>query len=63
MELNSSNLVKTQCNKCDGCGYMKITPVLCKKCNGSICMYCENKGGFYIKPYETCDKCYGDGEI
>ena len=26
-------------------------------------MYCENKGGFYIKPYETCDKCYGDGEI
>ena len=62
MELNSSNLVKTQCEKCDSSGYMKTEPVLCRHCSGNICIYCENNGGYYKGIYETCDKCFGDGE-
>ena len=59
----SKNNCKIMCSKCKGTGYMKQVVVVCNRCNGKICMYCEYKGGYSVKPYETCNNCYGYGEI
>ena len=63
MELNSSELItKTQCEKCNGSGYIKQKVRTFTACNGPVSMHGENIDESYIKPYETCDKCYGKGE-
>lgn len=63
MDIKSNIKNKIRCSKCKGTGYMTQEPMVCKICNGKICMYCEFNGGFLIKPYDTCDKCNGYGEI
>ena len=54
---------KKKCNICLGSGLMKLKPVVCKYCNGKICIHCQQKGGLLISPYERCIKCDGSGEI
>ncbi len=51
------------CIKCRGYGLVKMKPISCVQCGGrgKFCMYCENKSGFLIRPFEECEKCYGTG--
>jgi len=51
-----------QCYDCLGCGLIKMEPILCD-CPATFCMKCENNQGFVVKPYETCETCYGSGRI
>ena len=54
-----------KCDLCDGSGFEKKNPKPCKICIDliSLCMYCENKGGWEIPPYDTCSNCLGYGNI
>ena len=52
-----------QCSTCIGSGYEERTPVLCRKCGGKKCIYCQMKSGYEIKKYETCRMCNGHGQI
>ena len=62
-ELINDNF-NNKCFKCNGSGLMKMEPIICQKCKGQFhpfCIYCENRSGFEIQPYETCDQCLGNG--
>lgn len=51
-----------QCNNCSGWGLVKMEAILCD-CDYTFCMKCENNQGFKVKPYETCNICFGSGTI
>ena len=51
-----------QCHVCSGWGLVKMEPILCD-CISTFCMKCENNQGFQVKPYETCETCFGSGTI
>lgn len=50
------------CPKCQGYGLEKKVPILCD-CPTTFCMKCENTSGYTVRPYETCETCYGEGQI
>ena len=59
---NASKSSEKRCNKCNGCGLMKVDAIYicagCRKHNNFRCYLCENvKRGYF----EECDKCYGTG--
>ena len=53
---------KQQCPVCTGYGLVKKSIIICEKCDGIKCMYC-NSTGLQQQPYERCENCYGDGEV
>ena len=53
---------KIQCFNCNGCGFTKDKPIICKTCNGIKCIMC-NSTGLERMPWDLCDNCYGDGEV
>lgn len=63
MDKSSNTKKMITCTDCNGCGFIYQEPVICDKCHGKICMYCEFMGGFKVRPFDTCNKCYGYGEI
>ena len=50
------------CPVCKGTGLEKREAVKCP-CSYTFCYKCENREGFFIKPYEECRKCYGSGIV
>ncbi len=53
---------RIQCATCKGIGWVKKEIEICQHCNGIKCMYC-NASGYTTMPYDTCDTCYGEGEV
>ena len=51
-----------QCFTCKGYGLVKKKTEICGHCNGIKCIYC-NSSGYKTMPYDTCNVCYGDGEV
>ncbi len=53
---------KKTCDKCGGCGLIKMETIICDLCKGIKCIRCRETG-FIQLPYETCDTCDGLGTI
>lgn len=59
---SSQSEERIQCDACKGTGWVKKEIEVCCHCNGTKCMYC-NSSGYKTMPYDTCDTCYGEGEV
>lgn len=53
---------KEQCKICEGTGWVKKGAIICKTCDGIKCIFCK-ESGLTRMPYDTCDNCFGCGEI
>jgi len=53
---------KITCDSCCGHGIIKQDTIICRICEGKKCVSC-NSTGYEQLPYDTCNKCYGLGEI
>ena len=62
IDINSNNTKKIQCFICNGSGFTKGKPIICKICNGNKCCMC-NSTGLERMPWDLCEKCYGVGEV
>lgn len=52
-----------QCQVCKGSGLVRQTAVVCEHPAVTFCSNCEMRGGFTVRPFEECTKCWGSGRV